>query len=446
MTIATGSIDQYVRDVARDVLDTVVLQGAPITIVDSPPGAGKTWLVERVVSLATTHARMGVCCVTPRASQGFDLVRRLVQGFNLPRLQLLVSKDRSPPPDLVGLVNIITDVGSIGTGPGVVVSTIDKIATHLPNLMTNLFDLLVGDEAYQVPFKQFMLVSSLAPRVLLVGDPGQLPPLVQADTTRFEAAEFRVHWPAPKEILRRYPTTPRFRLPATRRFLQDTVDIIQPSHYPDLPFVSAVRSSERRLRFTVAGIGGTIDRALDMISTGLTVVLLVLPAREPGFEEVDEEVAHTVAQVVERFIRRGPEWVGEGNLGATDIGCVDPHVQSGGVVRDRLRAMGLSGVMVDTPEIWQGGQRPVMVVKHPLSGSVRPDEFDLEAGRWCVMLSRHLHGCIIVGRENVGTVIADYRHDCGRTASGAEDSIWRGYRAHAGVWDALRQRNRLVPI
>lgn len=444
MTLATTSIDRLARDVARDVLGSAVIRGVPLTVVDSPPGAGKTWLVERTLSLATTQAGMTVCCVTPRAKQGFDLVRRLLDGFDLPRLQLLVSRDRTPPPDLVGSVSIITDVRAIGTGPGVVVSTVDKVATHLPNLPENRFDLLVVDEAYQLAFKQFLPVSSLAPRVLLVGDPGQLPPLVQADTARFEAADFRVHWPAPKELLRRYPGTPHFQLPATRRFLQDTVEIIQPSLYPDLAFVSAVAPSERQLRFAVAGIGGAIDRALDMIAGGATIVTLVLPEREPTFEEVDSEIAEAMAVVVERFVRRQPSWAGEAELGPADIGCIDPHVQSGGAVRDRLRALGLDEVMVDTPEIWQGAQRALMVVKHPLSDGGRPNEFELEAGRWCVMLSRHLHGCIVVARGNVDSVLAEYLHDCGRTPSGAEDAIWRGYRAHAGVWDALRHRGRFL--
>jgi len=182
-----------------------------------------------------------------------------------------------------------------------------------------------------------------------------------------------------------------------------------------------------------------------MIVDGATIVALVLPAREPTFEEVDTEIADAIAALVERFVRRQPSWVGQRELGVTDIGCIDPHVQSGGAVRDRLRARGLGDVMVDTPEIWQGGQRPLMVVKHPLSDGGRPDEFDLEAGRWCVMLSRHLHGCVVVARGNIESVLGDYLHDCGRTPSGAEDAIWRGYRAHSGVWDALKRRDRLLP-
>jgi hypothetical protein len=56
------------------------------------------------------------------------------------------------------------------------------------------------------------------------------------------------------------------------------------------------------------------------------------------------------------------------------------------------------------------------------------------------MLSRHLHGYIIVTRENVSSLIDDYRQDCGRGRTTGRDSMWRGYRAHAGVWKALRER------
>ena len=446
MTVGTTSTNRLARDAATKVLDSAVVQGEPLTLVDSPPGAGKTWLVEQTLSLAAVQARMTVCCVTPRAQQGYDLARRLVNGFHLPRLQLLISKDRLPPTDLAASVHIITDVRDIGAGPGVVVSTVDKVATHLPRLPEHQFDLLVVDEAYQLAFKQFLPVSSLAPRILLVGDPGQLPPLVQADTTPFEAADFRVHWPAPKELLRLYPGTPRFQLPATRRFPQDTVEIVQPSLYPQLPFVSAVAPSDRQLRFALYGIGGAIDRALDMIVNGATIVCLVLPTRETAFQEVDHEVADTLAAVAERFVHRQPTWVGTSELTPADIGCIDPHVQSGGAVRDRLRAAGLRDITVDTPEIWQGGQRPVTVVKHPLSGPGRPEDFDLEAGRWCVMLSRHLHGCIVVARANVDATLSDYQHHCGRTPSGAEDATWRGYRAHAGIWNELKRLNRLLPL
>ena len=205
MTMPSKPIDRIAADVVREVLDCSVIEGAPLTCVDSPPGAGKTWLAEQAVSLATTQAGMSVCCVTPRARQGVDLAQRLVDGFDLPRLELLISKHRSPPSGLIDRVPIIDSVHAIGHGPGVVVSTVDKIATHLQHVPANRFDLLVVDEAYQLPFKQFLPIASVAPRVLLVGDPGQLPPLVTANTSRIELADHRVHWPALKELRRQQP-------------------------------------------------------------------------------------------------------------------------------------------------------------------------------------------------------------------------------------------------
>src|SRR5215217_1733560 len=101
----------------------------------------------------------------------------------------------------------------------------------------------------------------LAPRALLVGDPGQLPPLVTVDTECFEVARYRVHWPAPQELLRRLPQIPVVHLPASRRLPQDTVDIIQPAFYPQMPFGSAVAPGERRLQFAPRCTANSIDRA-----------------------------------------------------------------------------------------------------------------------------------------------------------------------------------------
>ena len=65
MTMAMASVDEEARDVARQVLRTSAIEGAPVTIVDSPPGAGKTWLVEQAVALSAGQLGMSVCCALP---------------------------------------------------------------------------------------------------------------------------------------------------------------------------------------------------------------------------------------------------------------------------------------------------------------------------------------------------------------------------------------------
>src|SRR5690349_12080691 len=115
-------------DSAREVIRLVVGRGLPLVIVDSPPGAGKTWLVEEVVAVAAHAANMQVCVVTPRASQGFDLLRRIVDGFALPRVEALIKESRTLPPALAGRVARVDKARNLGFGPGVVVTTAHKLA------------------------------------------------------------------------------------------------------------------------------------------------------------------------------------------------------------------------------------------------------------------------------------------------------------------------------
>jgi hypothetical protein len=47
-------------------------------------------------------------------------------------------------------------------------------------------------------------------------------------------------------------------------------------------------------------------------------------------------------------------------------------------------------------------------VLHPLSGRHDATEFHLEAGRLCVLASRHRHACIVVARAGIAELLDDY--------------------------------------
>src|SRR6266704_792623 len=92
----------------REVLRACVQEGEPLCLVDSPPGAGKTRLIEQIVALAVGHGHQRVYCVTPGADQAADLVRRLVNHYELPRVELLWSASRREPVGVAGMA-VITD-------------------------------------------------------------------------------------------------------------------------------------------------------------------------------------------------------------------------------------------------------------------------------------------------------------------------------------------------
>jgi hypothetical protein len=448
MTTLTPTIEQRTDQVEGDVLDAVVRSGEPLVVVKSPPGAGKTHLVETVSATTVHYADLRVAVVTPRAEQSYDFVRRLVSTTQIP-VQLLQASKRQPPDDLVTLLGggIVTDPRNLRRGAGIVVGTAAKFAVSLEGLGNGSFHLVISDEAYQLPYRDFALLAALSAQHLLVGDPGQLPPLVSAEIARFEAARHHVHWPAPQELLRRHPGVPVIELPATRRFPQDSVDFVQPAFYPELPFVSAVDPVTRAVGFAAAGLGTPIDRALDLVENGATIVGLVLPASDVPVDRVDPEVAALSAALVERMLQRGIH-DGRGHpIDPREIGGGDAHVASGQAFRDELRRRSIGPeTMVETPEIWQGLQRDVMVVKHPLSGATRFDQFGLEPGRWCVMLSRHRRASIIVTRDGIGDLLDRHQHDCASRAMGVANAAWDGWRAHAMLWRRLEEQRRLIRL
>ena len=447
------STDLAVRIAAarRAVLTAVLAHAEPLVVVDSPPGAGKTGLVQDVAALAADHG-MRVVVATKTAEQGFDFARRVRRDTSATPLQLFVSERRPAPVDLAAGWppgrEPVHRPGDLAGGPLVTVTTTAKLELAVPQL-AGTFDLLIIDEAYQLTWAELAPLAHLAGQILLVGDPGQLPPIVTVDIAMFEAAAVKVHWPAPAEVLRAHPEATTYQLPATRRLPADTTDFVAPTFYPQLPFRSA--APEQALRFSAAGLGGPIDDALDAVASGASLVVLTLPRLVAEHDPTDPELAAVAAALASRALERGA--FRHDPTGATpprpligaDIGLADQHVASGAEMRRQTRAAGLGAdTMIATPEIWQGLERPLMIVKHPLSGAVDMGEFSLSPGRLCVMTSRHLLGCIVVTRDGVGEDLEVYVHDSSTRPSGARDETYEGYRAHRFLWQELESRGRIL--
>lgn len=438
-----AELETLALDRSNAALDRVVRQGAAMTIVDSPPGAGKTWLVERMLALASSSAMMRVLCVTNTNNQARDLVER-VALFRLPFLRHLVSESQLDNADPRFRVQ---DARLLPAGPGVVVTTLKKALHGLDRLPANAFDLVVLDEAYQASGSDALAAFALATRFALVGDPGQLDPVVTTDTAWLEAGEHRLHKPAPRYLLDRGAAREGdiIRLPATRRLRQDTVDFVQPAFYRDLPFRSLADDASRTLQATVPAVSPDYaDRAIAAIAAGASIVQIMLPPTPPRFADFDADAPGVVAHIVRRMHERGLVFSDGRAIGDGDFICIDPHVASGEAMRLALRNSGHGDVAVDTPERWQGLQSPIVIAKHPLMDMVGGASFGFDPGRWCVSLSRHTHACIVVARADIGAKLESYVHSLGDAACEAEDAIWSGYAAHSRIWNALADRGRNV--
>jgi hypothetical protein len=302
---------------------------------------------------------------------------------------------------------------------------------------------LFVEEAWQLGWADFMLLGQVAPRFVLIGDPGQIPPVVSVDASRWETAPRAPHRPAPELILQEHSREALIlSLPATRRLPASTHNLIQPFY--DFSFECWASPSDRELvpnRRPAGSLGAVVDH----LSRG-SVVGLTLPTPDGGPPlECDEAIAEVAVNAARAILEAQPEFLLNGKrtrLEPKHIGlCATHHVMNTamGLRRDRK----LRDVQIDTPERWQGLERPVMVIVHPLSGVVQPSEFDLETGRLCVMASRHQIGLVVVTRDHLATTLDSHLPSAAQ-AVGRPDIAGRGHHQNTLFWQALTKTDSIV--
>lgn len=305
-------------------LKSHVEAGRELAIVQAPPGSGKTWQLTNLARHAK-KLRQRVAVATQTNSQSDDICRRL-DAAGVPSVRFLGGT--SSVTDLGRSITCVKATTDLPPGPAIIVGTAAKWG--LVNLPEPL-DLCLVEEAWQMKWADFMLLGQVSERFVLIGDPGQIPPVVAVDASRWETAPLAPHLPAPAlllESLDRKRLT-NLSLPSTRRLPFDTTSLIRPFY--DISFDSVAQPGERQV--VVKGSGKTLaDAAVERLSTG-TVAGLILPTPKAGPPlEFDEEVAMAAVDVVKRLVERRVEVVIDGErtvLKPDDIGlCATHHVMN----------------------------------------------------------------------------------------------------------------------
>jgi hypothetical protein len=431
-------------DAVRQVLLTQY-DGVPAVRLDSPPGAGKTGVVERLAVQGMAHLAERCMVVTQTNQQAFDLARRCARGFPGMNFVLLVRRDLTIHEDLTVLPNltVIRNSADLQPGPCVVIANARRWSWSAAGVHEG-FDCMIVDEAFQLSDHHFHEIANVAERVVLVGDPGQIAPVVNAQLERWRTDPAGPHVPCSDALLARHPDDVLIlQLPVSRRLVPDTVEVVQPAFYPDLPFGALTAPGERRIVSTAAG-KMPLDAPIDLAARGASLVVVELPARVTG--EADPELAGAMVGLVDRLFERGTIVVEGGEeqpLEPGMVGIVCAHVSQVHSVQERLGS-GMDDVLVETADRFQGLERHVMLAHHPLSGRADADEFHLDAGRLCVMMSRHSVTCFIFARAGMEGMLLRHAPSGDRVLGSDEDEEFEGWNAHLSVLRALRERGRVV--
>lgn len=355
--------------VAQAVLS--VWQGQPVTVVQSPPGAGKTTLVvELITHLRERMTDLRVGIVHPTRAGAFDIAERLQKHIDESDLTEkiavnLVVNNLNPPanivaarkklPSAVNSVNIRTLASAKGKPESV--------------------DVLIVDEAFQATFAAVVAAAANAEQVVMVGDPGQIGPVVTGNMSFFNSAKVAPQAPAPTVFARRADAKV-LALNTTYRVGPDTVKAIAPLY--DFAFTSG-----RPDRF-VTGTDGVRRSEISSVTIGKAV--------NPSDLTMIREVANiALSKLGLTYVEVGSDGTqNERTIKAQDVAVVVPHrVQESGITALVTEA-GHPGITVGTADRLQGGQWPVVVSVDPTVGYDSAASMQANPGRLCVMASRHM--------------------------------------------------------
>ena len=354
-----------------------VWSGRSVVSVESPPGAGKSTLICQAVTQLHLRSDLTITVATPTRRGALELAGRLAE--------LLGAASNGEPRVTMGMgvkagENLPKNVGDPSKPTSltrvVSVRTLASCKVKPPET-----DLLVVDEAYQAVFAQVALAAESAVQLLLVGDPGQIGPVVQSDTTAWANMAAGPHMRAP-EVFAQDQDAFVLRLPSTFRLGQVTADAIAPLY--DFPFTSV-----RPDRYLTDADGRQMPE--------------IRPLLVDATDEFDMKMLARIADEAVRFIglqvtEATPDGPVTRILDGSDVAVVVARSGQESAVTAMLRRHGpaTENVTVGTADRLQGGQWHAVVALDPLVGSDQVDDFRTGPGRLCVMCSRHMTSMVFL--------------------------------------------------
>ncbi|HVV30451.1 MAG TPA: TM0106 family RecB-like putative nuclease [Mycobacteriales bacterium] len=310
--------------------------------VQGPPGSGKTYTGGRVVKLLVESGwKVGIVAQSHRVVENFlDCVAQA----GLPAVQI-GKKAEAPNPGWTGLKGskIASWIADHGAGGCVLGGTAwDFVNTN--GVSRGELDLLVVDEAGQFSLANTIAVSVAAKRLLLLGDPQQLPQVSQG-THPEPCDESALSWIMDGHYV--MPSDRGYFLSRSWRM------------HPDLCAAVSRLSYDGKL---ASQAEVTSARHLAGFSAGVEVVQI--DHQDNATSSVEEAAA--VAGQVGRFL--GQQWTapdedsGPRPLAERDILVVAPYNAQVSAVRRALDGAGFKEVRVGTVDKFQGQEAPVVIV------------------------------------------------------------------------------------
>lgn len=463
-------------DIRKAIKDHAASGGKRMSIVSAAPGSGKsTALLQIADQLLAMDGIQRVIIAAQTNNQANALGVKFAEKFGAERVYRFASTLIKKPVEFTGhWKNSVRDIEE--KTDCVVIATAAKWGQAIDGAPNFSGDYLLVDEAFQMPYSTYVQISCLSENFILIGDEGQIPPVVPIDASRWDSSDFPPHWPAPVTLDITMKTHGdkflRQGLEYCWRLPHDSIDYIKPFYTRlDVDVKPVPAPEDRKLEFTheLHSSDPAIEEALRKMADGAPV-LVTVPDDVAGVPlDADQAVANAVKETLRTLIQsqavysklENPSAQEVGTLKLSDIAiCSSKRAMNAliensiqevlaeapeSVIDQELKSTPNMGLRVDTPERLQGLEFKVFLSVHPLSNAEKPSSFDLETGRLCVMASRHEIGLIFFSREHILHTL-DLELPNANQTPGLDDVTGLGHRLHRGFIEMLKANNRVVRI
>ncbi|SDC13304.1 TM0106 family RecB-like putative nuclease [Actinokineospora iranica] len=362
-------------DLVHTVIKAVDALDGSTLAVQGPPGAGKTYLAGKLIAHLVRAGRTVAVTSTSHKAVENVLTAALSAAPDLP----CAKQAKVPDPDSAWdqpksypqLAKWRTehDTGHLVGG------TAWTFANN--SVRAHPFDVLVIDEAGQFALADALAVSTAAKNLVLLGDPQQLPQVVQGTHPPGSDSSALGHLVGDADVI---PANLGYFLDQTRRMHPAVCAPVSHLSYAGLLHAHP----------------STADRRIEGVPSGLYLAEVNHHANTTRSVEEAAAVTKIVAALHNRT------WTDQGTtrpLGDEDILVVAPYNLQTRTVAGELERAGFPGVRVGTVDRFQGQEAPVVITTMTSSSAVdlpRGLDFLLSRNRLNVALSRAQAVAILV--------------------------------------------------
>ncbi|MDN5852065.1 MAG: AAA family ATPase [Actinomycetia bacterium] len=427
---------------AIDVLRDAMSGSAPVdrVLLKAAAGAGKSFVLRRLVADAVAYRPgMRIVVVAFANKQIHPLAAALGAELGQDRVCLFVAKDRiaDVPAEARTNATVVSTTSGIPAGCAVVIATAHKLGAigELKRLRDHLgvagdgaspFDVLLVDEAWQLPHHLFDRIAKAAPVAVGVGDVGQLPPLEIGSNPWRGDPGFNPYraWPTAFDGDER---TWAAELPAVWRPAAGHLELWR-AFYPEWDELHCVAAPGDRAVVT-DGLNGAAGAVWGQVGTGVPTLLEVAGLPDAEAADVDLPLLEVVERLLDELLTcrfslvtaaydnngkpNGVKLIaGAGGHPGDPLVAVlatrNQAVDDATDMVERLRAKHgrtETELVASTVDSWQGQTNGITVAIHPLTGAAELDAFNSAFGRLAVACTRATHGLLLVARPGLDELL-----------------------------------------